>query len=137
MIELIQAKDAFPRAAEDNKQLFLNYVLPYCCANENRDAWRENFFQRFAPVVAGMCTRDAVAKLNTEVQPSRSVYSCCRCLHSCRFHIMLPRDLNQIRVHSSRSHVSMPLVPDCQSCWWMLAERYDTHSIIGISFYTR
>ena len=28
-------------------ELFLNYVLPYCCANEIRDGWREAFFKRF------------------------------------------------------------------------------------------
>jgi len=40
-------KDRLPKA------IFLNEVLPYASINERRDDWREDFYQRFQPLVAG------------------------------------------------------------------------------------
>lgn len=34
------------------KDIFLNNVLPYAVINERRDAWREDFINRFSPLVA-------------------------------------------------------------------------------------
>jgi poly(3-hydroxybutyrate) depolymerase len=41
-----------PWKARISKEMFLNDVLPYASINERRDDWREDFYKRFAPLVA-------------------------------------------------------------------------------------
>jgi hypothetical protein len=55
-------KDQVPQA------VFLNEVLPYASVNEHRDAWREDFHQRFAPLVKdAKSPREAAAILNQQI----------------------------------------------------------------------
>lgn len=49
-------------------ELFLNDVLPYASINEQRDAWRPDFYRRFAPVVRDCKTPgEAARKLNRTI----------------------------------------------------------------------
>lgn len=58
---------AWTRALPDS--VFLNEVLPYAVVDEVRDAWRADFFERFAPVVAGCETmREAAEAVNRNIQ---------------------------------------------------------------------
>ena len=56
-----KARDAAPWKGRISKEMFLNDVLPYACINERRDDWREDFYKRFAPLVAGAKTPGAAA----------------------------------------------------------------------------
>lgn len=52
------------------KAVFLNNVLPYVNINERRDAWREEFYKKFKPLVAGAKTPgEAATLLNRKVFP--------------------------------------------------------------------
>ena len=46
-----QALDAAPWHEEISDELFLNYVLPYANLDETRDSWRQDFFDRFSPLL--------------------------------------------------------------------------------------
>lgn len=49
-------------------ELFLSHVLPYASVNERRDDWREEFIERFLPMVKDLkSAEEAVEKLNIEV----------------------------------------------------------------------
>ena len=53
-----------------SKDLFLNDVLPYAGVNERRDDWREDFYKRFAPLVAKAKTPgQAAVILNQKIFP--------------------------------------------------------------------
>jgi hypothetical protein len=55
-------KDSIP------KEIFLNNILPYVSINERRDAWRKDFRERFAALVAGAKTpAQAAAMLNQKL----------------------------------------------------------------------
>ena len=57
-------KDSIP------KEIFLNNILPYVSINERRDAWRKDFRERFAALVAGAKTpAQAAAMLNQKLYP--------------------------------------------------------------------
>ncbi len=50
------------------KEIFLNDVLPYASINERRDDWREDFYNRFMPLVAGADSPSkAAAILNRKI----------------------------------------------------------------------
>ncbi|MFT5494675.1 MAG: hypothetical protein ACI9TH_000066 [Kiritimatiellia bacterium] len=42
-----EVRDQVPCSMVVPEDIFLNYVLPYACLDERRDAWREKFFTRF------------------------------------------------------------------------------------------
>lgn len=55
-------------AKEIPEELFLEQVLPYASINERRDDWRQQFFDKFMPMVRDLKTaQEAVEKLNIEV----------------------------------------------------------------------
>lgn len=57
---------AWTQALSDS--VFLNEVLPYAVVDEVRDAWRGDFFERFAPVVADCRTmREAAEAVNRAI----------------------------------------------------------------------
>ena len=48
--------------------IFLNYILPYVNLHERRDNWREDFYNRFLPLVKDIPTPgEAAVKLNNEI----------------------------------------------------------------------
>ena len=49
-----------------DKELFFNDVLPYACINERRDDWREDFYNRFTPLVAQADSPGAAAVIINE-----------------------------------------------------------------------
>ncbi|MBN1815718.1 MAG: hypothetical protein JW828_00060 [Sedimentisphaerales bacterium] len=50
------------------KEIFLNDVLPYASINERRDDWRQDFYERFKPLVADMDSPGrAAAVLNQKI----------------------------------------------------------------------
>ncbi len=68
------ARERYPwtRALPDS--LFLNEVLPYAAVDEVRDSWRGDFFERFAPCVAGCRTmREAAGAVNRSVRTAVGV----------------------------------------------------------------
>lgn len=53
-----------------SEEMFFNEILPYANINERRDAWRKDFYERFAPLVAEAKTpSEAAAILNNKVFP--------------------------------------------------------------------
>jgi hypothetical protein len=62
------------------KEIFLNDVLPYASINEQRDDWREDFFERFAPLVKdAKSPYQAATILNRKIFPILNVkYSTAR-----------------------------------------------------------
>ncbi|WP_300724057.1 transglutaminase domain-containing protein [uncultured Alistipes sp.] len=48
-----RARREFPWAKALPEEIFRNEVLPYASVDEVRDAWRRDFYERFAPRVAG------------------------------------------------------------------------------------
>ncbi|MBU6173865.1 MAG: polyhydroxyalkanoate depolymerase, partial [Planctomycetes bacterium] len=63
-----QTLEEVPWGKQIPKEIFLNNVLPYASINERRDAWRQDFRERFAPLVAGAKTPDqAAAMLNQKL----------------------------------------------------------------------
>lgn len=75
-----EARNRFPWAAEVPMELFLNDVLPYANANETRDDWREDFYNRFAPYVENCKTlKEAAYAVNSNVHGELGVeYSTAR-----------------------------------------------------------
>ena len=62
------AREATPWAAKIPEELFFDAVLPSVSVNERRDDWRQDFFDRFLPVVRDCPTAaEAVKRLNVEV----------------------------------------------------------------------
>lgn len=50
------------------KDIFLNYVLPYCNLNERRDNWRPEFYKRFLPLaLQSGSIEEAVKTFNQEI----------------------------------------------------------------------
>jgi transglutaminase-like putative cysteine protease len=55
--------------------IFLNDILPYCCANETRDHWRARLRELCAPLVAGCATPgEAAQRLNEKLFPLVKVH---------------------------------------------------------------
>jgi hypothetical protein len=55
-------------------EIFLNDILPYCCANETRDHWRKTLRDLGAPLVAGCATPgEAAQRLNEKLFPLEKV----------------------------------------------------------------
>jgi hypothetical protein len=51
-------------------EIFLNDVLPYCCANETRDHWRQTLHDLSAPLITGCTTTgEAAQSLNAKLYP--------------------------------------------------------------------
>jgi poly(3-hydroxybutyrate) depolymerase len=70
-----RAKMAFPWAEAVPTAMFLNNVLPYANLNEQRDAWRKTFFERFSTIVANCKTAgEAAIKLNTSIYDALNVH---------------------------------------------------------------
>lgn len=67
------AFDAMQKAAWKDSipwDVFLNNVLPYASINERRDGWRQDFCQRFGPLIQGASTpSQAAALLNQKIFP--------------------------------------------------------------------
>lgn len=62
------ARERAPWKESLTDELFFNDVLPYACVNEKRDAWREDFFNRFGPLVADARTPgEAAVILNQKI----------------------------------------------------------------------
>ena len=69
-----RAWNAAPWKDRISKEMFLNDVLPYAGINERRDDWREDFYKRFAPLVAGAKTpTEAAVILNQKIFPMLEV----------------------------------------------------------------
>jgi choline-sulfatase len=47
----LKARAELPWGESISKEIFLNDVLPYISANESRENWRRDFFEKFVPVV--------------------------------------------------------------------------------------
>jgi hypothetical protein len=63
-----KARDAMPWGCAIRDELFFDYVLPYANVTERRDAWRQDFFQRFAATAKACRTPgEAAVRLNKEV----------------------------------------------------------------------
>jgi O-antigen ligase/tetratricopeptide (TPR) repeat protein len=62
------ARRTVPLASGIPEDIFLEYVLPYAAADEPRDAWRADFYERFREAVASSSSVDeAVVRLNQEI----------------------------------------------------------------------
>lgn len=60
-----RARAEFPWAKALPDSIFLNEVLPYASVDEVRDAWRKDFYERFAPRVRGCKSlREALDTVN-------------------------------------------------------------------------
>ena len=69
-----KARAATPWAAAIPHELFLRDVLPYASLDERRDDWRQDFYDRFAPLVKDCHTAaDAAQLLNKKVFPELKV----------------------------------------------------------------
>ncbi len=69
-----QARAATPWAAAVPQELFLRDVLPYANVGERRDDWRQDFHDRFFPLVKDCKTAtDAAQLLNRKVFPTLKV----------------------------------------------------------------
>lgn len=65
-----EAWETAPWGKQIPKEIFLNNVLPYANINERRDAWRKDFRERFAPLIAEAKTpSQAAALLNQRLFP--------------------------------------------------------------------
>ncbi|MCH2102153.1 MAG: hypothetical protein MK209_09550, partial [Planctomycetes bacterium] len=63
-----EARDAASWAQEVPIELWRNNVLPYAQVNEERETWRADFRERFAPVVAdATSTTEATMRLNAHI----------------------------------------------------------------------
>lgn len=64
----VEARLATPWAREVPTEVWRNDVLPYAQVNEEREAWRADFRERFAPVVADAAsTTEATMRLNSHI----------------------------------------------------------------------
>jgi hypothetical protein len=69
-----QARNEAPWKDDLPEEIFLNNVLPYASVNEGRDDWREDFYQRFKPLVKdAKSPAEATAILNQKVFPTLKV----------------------------------------------------------------
>lgn len=65
-----RARAEFPWGKVVPEAVFLNDVLPYANVDEKRDAWRQEFYDRCRPLVAGCKTAtEAVGVLNAKLFP--------------------------------------------------------------------
>jgi poly(3-hydroxybutyrate) depolymerase len=65
-----QSLEIAPWGKQIPKDIFLNNILPYANINERRDAWREEFRERFAPLIAeANSPSHAAALLNARLFP--------------------------------------------------------------------
>lgn len=63
------ARKEYPWAKSLPDSVFLNEVLPYAVVDEVRDSWRADFYERFAPCVAGCTTlREAFEVVNRNLR---------------------------------------------------------------------
>lgn len=63
------ARKEYPWAKSLPDSVFLNEVLPYAVVDEVRDSWRADFYERFAPCVAGCTTlREAFEAVNRNLR---------------------------------------------------------------------
>ncbi len=63
-----RARAQFPWSRRLPDSIFLNEVLPYAVIDEVRDSWRADFYERFAPCVAGCRTlREAAEAVNRAI----------------------------------------------------------------------
>ncbi|KXX67196.1 transglutaminase family protein [Flammeovirga sp. SJP92] len=58
-----KAKEEFPWAQNLPDSIFFNDVLPYALMNERRDDWRQDFYNRFAPIVKDCKTIEEAIKI--------------------------------------------------------------------------
>lgn len=64
----LQARERYAWTQALPDSIFLNEVVPYAVVDEVRDAWRADFAERFAPVVAGCTTlREAAEAVNRAI----------------------------------------------------------------------
>jgi len=64
----LAARRKAPWGQEIPDDIFLNDVLPYATLNEKRENWREDFYERFLPLVRNCKTPgEAAVKLNKEI----------------------------------------------------------------------
>ena len=69
-----EARNRFAWAKSVPDDVFLNDVLPYANANETRDDWREDFYNRFAPHVENCATlEEAIYAVNANAHPDLKV----------------------------------------------------------------
>ena len=61
-----RAREEAPWKDAISEAMFLNDVLAYCCINERRDAWREDLYTRFKPLVADAKSPGAAAVIINE-----------------------------------------------------------------------
>ncbi len=54
----MRARTEFPWAKTLPEKVFFNDVLPYALLNERRDAWRQSFYETFAPLLTDCKTLD-------------------------------------------------------------------------------
>ncbi len=57
------ARENAPWGKRVSEEVFLNDVLPYASINERRDAWRQDFWERFFPLVKDCKTTGEVAQI--------------------------------------------------------------------------
>lgn len=63
------ARKEYPWTKSLPDSVFLNEVLPYAVVDEVRDSWRADFYERFAPCVAGCTTlREAFEAVNRNLR---------------------------------------------------------------------
>lgn len=63
------ARKEYPWTKSLPDSVFLNEVLPYAVVDEVRDSWRADFYERFAPCVAGCTTlREAFEVVNRNLR---------------------------------------------------------------------
>ena len=59
-----------PWKSEVPKDIFLNNILPHVSINEQRDAWRKSFYERFKPLIEGIESPGlAAVRLNQQIYP--------------------------------------------------------------------
>ncbi|MBB6461199.1 transglutaminase-like domain-containing protein [Flammeovirga kamogawensis] len=58
-----KAKEEFPWGKTIPDSIFYNDVLPYALMNERRDDWRQDFYNRFAPIVGNCKTIEEAIKI--------------------------------------------------------------------------
>ncbi len=70
-----RARETFPWAKDVPEEIFISDVLPYANLNEQRDAWRKPFFERFGNQVADCQTAgEAAIRLNTSIYDELNVH---------------------------------------------------------------
>ena len=63
-----KAKENFLWSESIPNEIFFDYVLPYASLNERREEWREDFFNRFSPLVEKATSAyEAAALLNNQI----------------------------------------------------------------------